>query len=62
VGAIVLIGLLFLVLWKLLTHIADRREYARFEKERMSAKWDAGENPIYRQATSTFKNPLYSGK
>lgn len=41
VGAIVLIGLLFLVLWKLLTHIADRREYARFEKERMSAKWDA---------------------
>jgi protocadherin alpha len=41
VGAIVLIGLMFLFLWKLLTHIHDRAEYARFEKERMSAKWDA---------------------
>ncbi|CAG7814995.1 unnamed protein product [Allacma fusca] len=62
VGAIVIIGLLFLLLWKLLTHIHDRAEYARFEKERMSAKWDTGENPIYKQATSTFKNPMYSGK
>lgn len=41
VGAIVLVGLLFILLWKLLTHIHDRAEYARFEKERMSAKWDA---------------------
>ncbi|XP_021948062.1 integrin beta-PS isoform X1 [Folsomia candida] len=62
VGAIVLVGLLFILLWKLLTHIHDRAEYARFEKERMSAKWDAGENPIYKQATSTFKNPMYSGR
>lgn len=62
VGAIVIVGLLFLLLWKLLTHIHDRAEYARFEKERMSAKWDTGENPIYKQATSTFKNPMYSGK
>lgn len=35
VGAIVLVGLLFILLWKLLTHIHDRAEYARFEKERM---------------------------
>ncbi|KAK0178527.1 hypothetical protein PV327_007409 [Microctonus hyperodae] len=62
IAAIVLIGLAFLLLWKLLTTIHDRREFARFEKERMNAKWDTGENPIYKQATSTFKNPTYAGK
>jgi integrin beta 1 len=62
IAAIVLIGLAFLLLWKLLTTIHDRREFARFEKERMMAKWDTGENPIYKQATSTFKNPTYAGK
>ncbi|GLH04820.1 hypothetical protein R5R35_010140 [Gryllus longicercus] len=62
VGAIVLIGLILLLLWKLLTTIHDRREFAKFEKERMLAKWDTGENPIYKQATSTFKNPTYAGK
>jgi hypothetical protein len=40
IGAIVLIGLALLLLWKLLTTIHDRREFARFEKERMMAKWD----------------------
>ena len=40
IGAIVLIGLALLLLWKLLTTIHDRREFAKFEKERMMAKWD----------------------
>lgn len=62
VAAVVLIGLAMLLLWKLLTTIHDRREFARFEKERMMAKWDTGENPIYKQATTTFKNPTYAGK
>lgn len=62
IGAIVAVGLALLLMWKVLTTIHDRREYAQFEKERMMAKWDTGENPIYKQATSTFKNPLYGGK
>ncbi|XP_017769953.1 PREDICTED: integrin beta-PS-like isoform X2 [Nicrophorus vespilloides] len=62
IAAIVFMGLAILLLWKLLTTIHDRREFAKFEKERMMAKWDTGENPIYRQATSTFKNPTYAGK
>lgn len=62
IAAIVLFGLAILLLWKLFTTIHDRREFARFEKERMMAKWDTGENPIYKQATSTFKNPMYAGK
>jgi len=40
IAAIVLIGLAILLLWKLLTTIHDRREFARFEKERMNARWD----------------------
>lgn len=40
ISAIVLIGMAFLLLWKLLTTINDRREFAKFEKERMIAKWD----------------------
>lgn len=40
IAAIVLIGMAMLLLWKLLTTIHDRREFARFEKERMMAKWD----------------------
>lgn len=89
ISSIVLIGMALLFMWKLFTTIHDRREFARFEKERQSAKWDTvskstflvycllnklseywfkqyfsfsqGENPIYKQATSTFKNPTYSG-
>lgn len=37
---IVMVGLALLLIWKLLTTIHDRREFARFEKERMLAKWD----------------------
>lgn len=37
---IVLIGLALLLIWKLLTTVHDRREFAKFEKERMMAKWD----------------------
>ncbi|XP_014241511.1 integrin beta-PS isoform X2 [Cimex lectularius] len=62
IGAIVFIGLILLLLWKLLTTIHDRREFAKFEQERTHAKWDTVENPIYKQATSTFKNPTYAGK
>jgi len=59
IGAIVAVGLGLLFLWKGFTTIHDRREYAKFEKEKMMAKWDAAENPIFKQATSTFQNPMY---
>ncbi|XP_048247229.1 integrin beta-PS-like [Haliotis cracherodii] len=62
VGGIVAVGLALLLIWKMLTIIHDRREFAKFEKERQNAKWDTGENPIYKQATSTFKNPMYGGR
>ncbi|XP_056375441.1 integrin beta-1 isoform X2 [Hyla sarda] len=62
VAGIVLIGLALLLIWKLLMIIHDRREFAKFEKEKMNAKWDAGENPIYKSAVTTVVNPKYEGK
>lgn len=39
-GAILLLGLVGLLIWKLLITIHDRKEYAKFEEERSKAKWD----------------------
>ncbi|XP_026061497.1 integrin beta-1-like isoform X2 [Carassius auratus] len=62
VTGIVLIGLALLLIWKLLMIIHDRREFTKFEKEKMNAKWDTGENPIYKSAVTTVVNPKYEGK
>uniref|UniRef100_A0A0K8VZT0 Integrin beta n=1 Tax=Bactrocera latifrons TaxID=174628 RepID=A0A0K8VZT0_BACLA len=59
-GSILFIGLATLLLWKLITTIQDNREFRRFEKEQMKAQWNANGNPLYKQATSSFKNPTYS--
>ncbi|XP_075032992.1 integrin beta-3 [Mixophyes fleayi] len=60
-GAILLIGLVALLIWKLLITIHDRREFAKFEEERAKAKWDTAHNPLYKGATSTFTNITYRG-
>ncbi|TRY90993.1 hypothetical protein DNTS_023021 [Danionella cerebrum] len=62
VAGIVLIGLALLLIWKLLMVIHDRREFDKFEKEKNNAKWDTGENPIYKSAVTTVVNPRYEGK
>uniref|UniRef100_A0A7M4FWU0 Integrin beta n=1 Tax=Crocodylus porosus TaxID=8502 RepID=A0A7M4FWU0_CROPO len=60
-GAILLIGLAALLIWKLLITIHDRREFAKFEEEKAKAKWDTANNPLYKEATSTFTNITYRG-
>ncbi|RXM32823.1 Integrin beta-3 [Acipenser ruthenus] len=60
-GAILLIGLAALLIWKLLITIHDRREFAKFEEERAHAKWDTANNPLYKGATSTFTNVTFRG-
>ncbi|XP_073539240.1 integrin beta-3 [Phyllobates terribilis] len=60
-GAILLVGLVALLIWKLLITIHDRREFAKFEEERSKAKWDTAHNPLYKGATSTFTNITYRG-
>uniref|UniRef100_A0A914VH59 Integrin beta n=1 Tax=Plectus sambesii TaxID=2011161 RepID=A0A914VH59_9BILA len=61
-GGIILLGVILLLLWKLLTFLHDRAEYAKFEKERAEAKWNTEENPIFKQATTTFQNPAFGKK
>ena len=41
IAAIVLIGLVILLLWKLFTSIKDAREFKNFQKESQNAKWQA---------------------
>ncbi|KAM4534859.1 integrin beta-3a [Fundulus diaphanus] len=60
-GAILLLGLVGLLIWKLMVTIHDRKEFAKFEEERAKAKWDTGNNPLYKGATSTFTNVTYRG-
>nr|CAB3257355.1 integrin beta-1 [Phallusia mammillata] len=61
IAAIVGIGLAILLIWKLLTSIKDAREYKNFQKDAQNPKWQGGENPIFKKATSTFRNPMYTG-
>ncbi|KAG1654968.1 Integrin beta-PS [Nymphon striatum] len=59
IGGIVVIGLALLFIWKILTTLHDRREFAKFLEETKAAKWDTTVNPIFKGATSTFKNPTF---
>ncbi|XP_067927846.1 integrin beta pat-3-like [Watersipora subatra] len=61
IGGIVFLGLVALLIWRLIATLHDRRDFAKFEKETKTAQWNSNENPIYEQATSTFKNPMYQG-
>lgn len=60
IGSILLAGIILLLLWKGLTIAHDRREYAKFENERKNARWNRGENPLFKNPTSTFHNPTFS--
>ncbi|XP_006876618.1 PREDICTED: integrin beta-2 [Chrysochloris asiatica] len=59
VAGIVLIGVLLLIIWKALTQINDRREYKRFEKEKLKSQWNT-DNPLFKSATTTVMNPKFS--
>ncbi|KAK7082573.1 Integrin beta-1 [Halocaridina rubra] len=60
VGAIVTIGLLTLLIWKVITTIHDRREYSKFESERSNAAWNTESNPLYRDPSHTIQNPVFA--
>ena len=60
IGAIVGVGLVTIFMWKALTTIHDRREFARFEQERMNMKFTSNSNPIFKQATTTIQNPIFN--
>ncbi|XP_036935724.1 integrin beta-1-like isoform X1 [Acanthopagrus latus] len=58
-ASVVVLGVALLLLWKLLTGIHDRREFARFQRELEQRRWNRRDNPIYRSAITTTVNPKY---
>jgi hypothetical protein len=60
IGAILLIGLLLLLLWKCWTTIQDKKEFQKFEDDMAAAKWNTTQSPIYKKATTVHANPLFA--
>uniref|UniRef100_A0A4W6G753 Integrin beta n=1 Tax=Lates calcarifer TaxID=8187 RepID=A0A4W6G753_LATCA len=58
-ASVVVLGVALLLLWKLLTNIHDRREFARFQRELEQRRWTRVDNPIYKSAITTVVNPKY---
>ncbi|KAK7070025.1 Integrin beta-1, partial [Halocaridina rubra] len=59
VALIVALGLASLIVWKVVTTIKDRREYAQFILHQDQAKWTEQDNPIFKQATTVTSNPMF---
>ncbi|KAK2859721.1 hypothetical protein Q5P01_004341 [Channa striata] len=58
-ASVVVLGVALLLLWKLLTSIHDRREFARFQRELEKRRWNRRDNPIYKSAITTVVNPKF---
>ncbi|OCT95911.1 integrin beta-7 [Xenopus laevis] len=56
---IALIGLIIIVTLRITVEIYDRQEYKRFQKEQSNAQWNELNNPLYKSATTTVKNPNF---
>jgi len=61
-GAVLLLGLLLLALWKALMMYLDWREYKTFEDEFKKLKHWKEDNPLYVPAEETTQNPLIQKK
>ncbi|GFS27102.1 integrin beta [Elysia marginata] len=55
---VVLLGLFILLLWKVITYFVDKREYSRFQEDIAKGKWAQNDNPMYKGATTTYRNPM----
>lgn len=61
-GAIIGIGLLCIVIFKLAQVAADKREWKEWEKQRGRAAWSSNGNPLFQPNTKEFDNPLFQSK
>lgn len=60
-GSVFLAGIIALLIWKVVTTVHDRREYARFTENIRNQRWSKKNmNPLYKQAKTTFQNPLFN--
>ncbi|ESO97208.1 hypothetical protein LOTGIDRAFT_143391 [Lottia gigantea] len=61
VGAILLAGIIAILIFLCWKRRQEAKEFAQFKKDQERARWQSDENPIYRDPTTTTKNPTYSG-
>ncbi|XP_054158401.1 integrin beta-PS-like [Oppia nitens] len=59
VAGVILVGLALLLIWKLITELWDRKEFARFQKELSKTKWGQSDNPLYKEVKQTYQNPMF---
>ncbi|GLG99132.1 Integrin beta-PS [Gryllus bimaculatus] len=59
-GTTLFLVILTILIWKLLTTVHDRREYAKYVSELENTQWAAVNNPHYREPTRTTVNPIFS--
>lgn len=57
-GAIFLVALLLLIIWKILTTCYDSMEYARYQREIDNPDFSRNENPIFKPPVTKFDNPM----
>ncbi|KAF7491918.1 Integrin beta-1 [Sarcoptes scabiei] len=56
---VLILGLISILIFKCVTNYLDRKEYERFKKEIAEANFALLENPLYKEVTSQFKNPVF---
>ncbi|XP_076648156.1 integrin beta-nu [Halictus rubicundus] len=55
--AIVVVGLVFILIWKVWVTRKDKLEYEKFELERSKTMFSLNQNPLYKSAVSKYKVP-----
>ncbi|CAH0726453.1 unnamed protein product, partial [Brenthis ino] len=61
IGAVLLIGIITVIVWKILVDLHDKREYTKFLEQSEAAGFDTTLNPFYEPPSINFTNPVYSG-
>ncbi|XP_071812083.1 integrin beta-1-B-like [Apostichopus japonicus] len=56
---IVLLGVIFIMLFRTYTWYLDKKEYEQLIQEQKNVQWQKSDNPLYKQGIQTFKNPMY---
>nr|XP_034309795.1 integrin beta pat-3 isoform X2 [Crassostrea gigas] len=55
-GAVVLVGLILIFIWKILSFIYDTVEYSRYKADIRDPLWEKSGKPIYMECTPTTQN------
>lgn len=59
IAAVILIGLLTVIIWKILIDLHDAREYKKFEEQAKSEGYDVCINPGYVEPAMNYRNPMF---